>query len=99
MPHLKELVELHQDAPFALIGVNSRDSKSAYTKGLKKHGVTWLSIYQGNANAISNMYKVRGYPTMVLVDHEGTVISRNVRGPGLDRLIKEAIEAAEAAAK
>lgn len=99
MPHLKELVELHQDAPFALVGVNNGDSESKYTKGLKQHGVTWLSIYQGRANAISNMYKVRGYPTMVLVDHEGSVISRNVRGPQLDQLIKDAIEAAEAAAQ
>ena len=99
LPHLKELVELHQDAPFALVGVNNGDSEAKYTKGLKQHGVTWLSIYQGRANAISNMYQVRGYPTMVLVDHEGTIISRDVRGAGLDELIKSAIERAEKAAQ
>ncbi|MGK0218658.1 MAG: thioredoxin-related protein [Planctomycetota bacterium] len=99
MPHLKELVELHQDSPFALVGVNSNDSEAKYTKGLKQHGVTWLSIYQGKANSISNLYKVRGYPTMVLVDHEGKIISRNARGSQLDQLIKDAIERAEEAAQ
>ena len=99
MPHLKKLVELHQDAPFALIGVNSRDSVKAYKEGLEKHEVTWLSIYQGEADALSSMYRVRGYPTMVLVDHEGKIVSRDARGSRLDELIEKEIKRAKEAAE
>ena len=49
MPHLKTLVERHENDPFALIGINTGDEPDAYHDGVKEFGLTWLSAYQGMA--------------------------------------------------
>jgi len=91
MPHLKELVERHQDDPFVLIGVNTGDSPEDYRKGLKDFEVTWLSAYQSELAPIAQMYKVQGYPTYLVLDAEGKIVSRG-HDPNVDdtvaRLVK-----------
>ena len=95
MPHLQTLVERHKDDPFVLIGVNTGDSPEAYRSGLEKHGVTWLSAYQGESSPIANLYKVEGYPTYVLIDAEGKIRSRGHKGEEMDSLIVELCQEAK----
>lgn len=77
MPHLRELVELNKDNPFALIGINTGDPVGVYRAGLKEHGVTWLSAYQGAMSPIADLYKVTGYPTYILIDGDGKIVARD----------------------
>jgi hypothetical protein len=93
MPHLQELVKLHKDAPFALIGINTGDEPDDYRKGLEKHGVTWISAYQGEETPIANLYQVSGYPTYFLIDAEGKLIQQSHSSKDYDlpieRLLKQ----------
>ncbi len=77
MPHLRELVELNKDNPFALIGINTGDKVGVYRAGLKEHGVTWLSAYQGQMSPIADLYKVTGYPTYLLIDGDGKIVAKD----------------------
>lgn len=95
MPHLRELVKLHQDRPFALIGVNTGDSPEDYKKGLKDFEVTWISAYQGELTPIADMYKVTGYPTYFLIDAEGKIVGSGHSGAEFDRKIEELLAKAE----
>lgn len=88
MPHLRELVKLHKDEPFALIGINTGDSEADYRKGLEDYEVTWLSAYQGRTTPIADLYSVRGYPTYVLIDAEGKVVQVGHSGEAMDEPIK-----------
>jgi len=88
MPHLRELVKLHKDDPFALIGINTGDSEADYRKGLEDYEVTWLSAYQGRTTPIADLYSVRGYPTYVLIDAEGKVVQVGHSGELMDEPIK-----------
>ena len=94
MPHLSELVKLHTDQPFAVIGINAYDPPAAYRKGLKDHSVTWISAYQGEAEApIADLYRVEGYPTYVLLDPQGRIVAKGhsstrMEGP-IERLLDE----------
>jgi hypothetical protein len=92
MPHLRELVELNKDNPFALIGINTDDPVDVYRPGLKEHGVTWLSAYQGmGASPISALFKVTGYPTYILIDSEGKIVSRGHDGKANDATIAKMV--------
>jgi hypothetical protein len=91
MPHLRELVELHKNDPFALIGINTNDPEKEYRAGLKQHGVTWLSAYQGAGSPISSLYKVTVYPTYVLVGADGTIVARGHDGKEFDQKIADLI--------
>ena len=89
MPHLQELVKLHQDSPFALIGVNTGDDPETYRKGLKKHGVSWISAYQGEASSIADLYRVSGYPTYFLIDAKGMIVATGHSSSAMEPKIKE----------
>ncbi len=88
MPHLRELVKLHADEPFALVGVNTGDTPEAYRKGLKEHGVSWISAYQGSTTPIAKLYQVRSYPTYYLIDAEGEIVDRGNSAAAMDAKIE-----------
>ena len=96
MPHLRELVELYDGRPFAIVGINSFDDEETFREGEKEFKMNWISAYQGEKNApISEMYRVQGYPTILLIDHNCRIY---YRGHGendelLAALVKKAEEA------
>ena len=89
MPHLQELVELHKDDAFVLIGVNTGDSPATYRAGLETYGVSWLSAYQGESSPIAALFNVASYPTYVLIDAEGKIRSRTNQGTSVDPIVKK----------
>ena len=96
MPHLKTLVERHQDDPFALIGINTGDSPADYKKGVEEFGLTWISAFQGQAmTPISDLYKVQGYPTYLVLDVDGTIAYRGHDGKAIDKVIEELLAKAK----
>lgn len=103
LPHVRTLTERLKDAPFAVIGVNTDDNKERFQQQVKARLVTWRNAFTGGKdNPISRRYRIGGYPTMLVIDHEG-VIRRRYLGMTtpreLDRSIDELLEAARAAAK
>ena len=92
-PHERSLVKNLAGKKFALIGVNS-DGDPAIPQGLAKDGVVnWRSFWNGPTGPrgpISAAYKVRGWPTIILVDAKGVVRSITPgRGAKLDKAIAE----------
>lgn len=92
MPHLKELVKLHEDDPFALIGINTGDSEEDYHEGLKEFELTWLSAYQGEESPIADLYAVSGYPTYLVIDAKGVIRHRGHDGPACDKVVADLLE-------
>jgi len=88
MPHLRALVERLKDQPFVLLGVNTGDSEEAYREGLDKHGVSWPCAWQGpDQSPIADLYRVVGYPTILVIDPEGKIRFRDLRGSSLDKAV------------
>ena len=96
MPHLKALAERHESHPFALNVINTGDAPAAYHDGVKEFGLTWLSAFQGQAmTPISDLYKVRGYPTYLVLDTDGTIAYRGHDGKAIDAVIEELLAKAK----
>lgn len=96
MPHLKELVERHENDPFALIGLNTNDSEKAYREGVEEYGLTWISAYQGQQmSPISSLYKVSGYPTYLVIDTDGKIVYRGHDGRAIDAHVERLVKAAK----
>lgn len=94
MPHLRALVKRFEGRPFSIVGVNSFDNEKAYRAGIKEHKLSWISAFQGEDEApISELFRVEGYPTVLLIDHEGKI---RFSGHDLDdALIESLVSAAE----
>jgi len=90
-PHERSLVKRLENRPFALIGVNSDKDKDELKKVLEKENITWRSFWNGGSTngPISNAWKVRGWPTIYVLDGNGVIRYRDVRGEAMDRAVDE----------
>ncbi len=92
-PHERSLVEKMKGKPFALIGVNS-DSKEKVQAAIKRENITWRSFWDGGntGGPIAAQYGVRSWPTIYVIDHEGIIRYKNVRGPAMDQAVDELLD-------
>jgi Thioredoxin-like len=94
--HERSLVKRLQDQPFALIGVNSDRNREAIKEVMKKENITWRSFWNGGGTGgpIASSWGVRSWPTIYVLDANGVIRYKDVRGKGLDEavdtLLKEA---------
>ena len=89
-PHERSLVEELKDEPFALIGVNSDDDKEYLATRLEEEKITWRSFWngpEGTRGPISAKWGVRGWPTIYVLDHEGVIRHKGVRGHAMDEAV------------
>ena len=88
-PHERSLVKRLADQPFALIGINSDRDREALKKVMKKQGITWRSFWNGGSTQgpISSAWNVRGWPTIYVLDHNGVIRYKNVRGEKMDEAV------------
>jgi thiol-disulfide isomerase/thioredoxin len=102
VPHERELVETYRGRPFALLGVDCNDSKETAAKVMKKEKMTWPNWHDGEngGGPIETLYHVRGFPTVFVIDAEGTIRATDAIGKGLDEIVEKLVgEAEEKASK
>ena len=98
-PHERSLVKKMADRPFALLGVNSDEDLDKLKERMVEENITWRSWRNGGTTSgpISTEWNVSGWPTIYVIDHEGVIRYKNVRGDDLDAAIEELVAKAEAA--
>lgn len=90
-PHVKKLYAQYKDEGFEIFGVSLDRTKAAWVGAIEKDGLPWyhVSDLKGWQNEAAQRYGVRSIPHTVLLDAEGKIIARNLRGPALDAKLKE----------
>src|SRR6188508_3413731 len=93
-PHERSLVKRLADQPFAIIGVNSDTDRNALKEVFKKESITWRSFWDGGSTSgpIATRWNVTSWPTIYVLDHEGRIRFKNVRGEELDRAVDALIK-------
>ena len=88
-PHERSLVKRLSDKPFALIGVNSDKDREALKETLVEEEITWRSFWNGGSTGgpISTRWNVHSWPTIYVLDAEGRIRFRNVRGEAMDEAV------------
>jgi hypothetical protein len=102
-PHERSLVKKMEGKPFALVGVNSDQNKADLKKILEKEHITWRSFWNGGGNGpISTAWHIRGWPTLYILDPNGTIRHKHLDSPGdavLDKEIEKLVQEAQKEAK
>ena len=91
-PHERSLVKRLAGQPFALIGVNSDADRAALKPALEKEQITWRSFWngpEGTRGPISKSWNVKGWPTIYVLDHEGVIRFKGVRGESMDAAVDQ----------
>lgn len=84
--------------PFVMLGVNTDADAETAGKVIEAQGVTWPNWYDAPGDApIVRRYRVRGYPTVYVIDGKGTIRSKMAVGDSLAALIDTLAAEREAA--
>lgn len=94
LPHERSLVEKFKNEPFAVVGVNT-DPPKTLSKLVKNGTTTWRNFRDEKVGGeISGKWKIKGWPTVYVLDHKGVIrhidLPKNDLDEALAKLIKEA---------
>jgi len=91
--HERSLVKRLENKPFALIGVNSDGDIARAQKAVKNNDLSWRSFWDGNRGPIAADWRIRSWPTIYFIDHNGIIRDKGKRGEEADRVIDELLAA------
>jgi len=99
-PHERSLVKKFENKPFVLLGVNSDKDRDELKSVLEKEEITWRSWWDGGSTngPIATQWNVSGWPTIYVIDAEGIIRHKNVRGNDLDAALDALVAEAETSA-
>jgi peroxiredoxin len=91
MPNVKATYENLKKEPFEIVGVSLDHDQQSLKAFTSSQGMTWPQYFdgQGWGNAVARTYGVQSIPTTVLLDRNGHVARRGLRGPMLEQAIRE----------
>lgn len=94
MPTLVNAYKLYSAKGLEIVGVSLDTNKEAWVKAIKDLNITWpqMSDLNGWKNAGSRLYMVNGIPHTVLIDPQGVIIEKNLRGEALITKLGELIK-------
>jgi len=93
-PHERSLVKEMHDKPFALLGVNSDELEAART-AVKEKELNWRSFQnsaEGAERSISDVWRVSGWPTIVVLDQDFKIRYRGHDGMQATRVAEKLVE-------
>lgn len=84
----------YKDKNFTVLGVSLDQSKPAWLNAIKNDNLTWthVSDLRGWQNEVSSMFNIRSIPANILIDPEGIILARDVRGSELGRVLSEILD-------
>lgn len=91
IPHLKEVYDLYHPSGFEVISVSMDDDKAKWLKAINDEKMTWLQVSDLKAfkGDLSKLYNINGIPTCLLIDPDGKIVTRNMRGSWMDKKLIE----------
>ena len=90
-PNIVDAYQKYKDKGFEVYGVSLDRSKENWLRGIEEDGLPWthvsdLKYWQSEA---AKTYNINAIPASFLLDREGKIIARNLRGPLLHQKLKE----------
>lgn len=90
-PNVLKAYERYKDKNFTVIGISLDDNAERWKKAIEEDGMPWtqLSDLKGFKNEVSDYYGIRGIPSTLLIDPQGKIVAKNLRGELLQEKLAE----------
>ena len=90
-PNVVKLYNQYKDKGFTILGVSLDNDRNRWVSAIEADGLAWhhVSDLKQWQNAVAQLYGVRAIPHTLLVDKEGKIIARNLRGEALASKLAE----------
>ena len=91
IPNLAKIHEKYgNNKDFVLISLNVWDNPEPRTQAIKDMKMVWTQLTDATRNA-TDTYGVDGIPQILLIDKDGTIIARDLRGEEIEKAVKKAL--------
>jgi len=93
-PNLLKTYKKYHDKGFDIIGVSLDDDRDNWVKAIKKDGLLWTQVsdLKGWKAVVAKEYGVRSIPSNFLLDKDGKIIAKNLRGDALKKKLAELLD-------
>lgn len=94
MPNLVDAYAKYKNKGFEIVGVSLDKDREAWKNGIKQLKITWPQMSDlkfWNCEG-SKLYAVRSIPHTVLIDKDGTILARGIRGEELQSKLAELLK-------
>ncbi len=90
-PNLVKTFEKYNPKGFEIFAVSQDTKKSSWLKAIEKDKLSWnqVSDLKGRDNSASLIYGINAIPDNFLIDRNGIIIGRNLRGEELNKKLAE----------
>ena len=92
-PNVVRAYHKYKDRGFTVFGVSLDRTKNDWLLAIKQDGLTWTHVSDLKywQSAAAKTYNITGIPFSVLLDPNGVIIAKNLRGAALDRKLEEVL--------
>lgn len=92
MPTVKDIYAQYKDEGLKVIGISMDNSKAAWRKAIDKIQIPWMHVssLKGMKRCpVAQLYQVYAIPKLYIIDKEGKIIAKDLRGEELKKKIDE----------
>jgi peroxiredoxin len=92
-PNVKKVCEQYRGKDFDVISVSFDTKKDDWVKAIKDDGTDWMQVsdLQGIKGHLYAWYDLNGIPAIFLIDGEGRIIAKGLRGQVIEDIVKETL--------
>jgi thiol-disulfide isomerase/thioredoxin len=93
-PNLVDAFNTYKNKNFTVLGVSLDRGKEPWLKAIKEDGLMWTHVSDLKfwSNEVAQLYKISSIPQNMLVDPNGKIIAKNLRGEELQAKLKELLQ-------
>jgi len=93
-PNLVKTYNKFKSKGFEIFAVSLDENKENWLKAIKKDNLNWYHVndLKGNGNKASLTYGVEGIPDSFLIDENGIIVARDLRGEKLNEKLTELLK-------
>ncbi len=90
-PNVVKAYQKYTDKGFEVLGVSLDNSRDKWLKAVKDDGLTWAQVSDLKywSNEIAALYGISSIPSNLLLDREGLIIKKNLRGEDLHSALEK----------
>ena len=89
-PNIVNVYKKYKDKGLSILGVSLDRTEADWKKAIEEDGLNWHHVsklqYFGE---IAELYNVTGIPASFILDENGVIVAKNLRGPALEAKIAE----------
>lgn len=93
-PNVVRMYNKFKNKNFEIFGVSLDDNKQKWTGAIAQDGLGWMHVsdLKGWQSQGAALYSVTAIPATFLIDKEGKIIAKNLRGEALEKKLSEVLQ-------